>query len=92
LRGIGPSLQGSGINDALLDPVLELRDGNGALIAQNDDWRQSQQAEIEATGIPPKDDRESAILRALGPGAYTAVLSGKNGTTGVALVELYRVN
>jgi hypothetical protein len=75
-----------------LDPVLELRDGNGALIAQNDDWKQTQQAEIEGTGIPPKDERESAILRALTPGTYTAVLSGKNGTIGVALVELYRVN
>ena len=92
LRAIGPSLQNSGISDALLDPVLELRDSNGALIAQNDDWKQTQRAEIEATGVPPSDDRESAILRALAPGAYTAVVSGKSGSTGVALVELYRLN
>src|SRR5438874_13807792 len=76
------------------DPTLELHDANG-VIATNDDWKindqnhQSQQAEIEATGIPPTDDRESALARTLNPGNYTVVLRGKNNTTGIAVVEVY---
>ena len=73
-----------------MDPILELRDSNGALLISNDDWKDSpQRAEIEASGLAPSDDRESAILRTLSPGAYTAVLRGKNNSTGIALVEAY---
>lgn len=91
LRAIGPSLTNLGIPGALDDPILELRNENGDIIAANDDWRETQQAEIEATGIPPSDDRESAIIQPLGPSAYTAIVRGKNNTTGVALIEAYRL-
>jgi N-acetylneuraminic acid mutarotase len=89
LRAIGPSLARFGIPNPLLDPTLELHDGNGTVIAFNDNWRDSQQAEIEATGLAPTDDRESAIVRTLAPGNYTAIVRGVNGTIGVALVEVY---
>jgi hypothetical protein len=91
-RGIGPSATSGGVPvpGRLADPVLELRDDNGALLISNDNWKDSpQRAEIEASGLAPKDDRESAILRSVRPGAYTAVLRGKDSTTGIALVEAY---
>ena len=74
IRAIGPSLDQFGIGTALADPTLELHDQTGALIATNDNWADSQQAEIEATGIPPSHELESAIVRTLAPGAYTAVV------------------
>lgn len=89
VRGIGPSLGANGLQDALEDTVLELRDKTGAIVASNDDWRDDQEAEVKASTIPPADDKESAIVTALSPAAYTAVLSGKNSTTGVGLVEAY---
>lgn len=89
VRAIGPSLPVSG---TLADPTLELHDGNGALIASNNDWRSDQEAEIIATGIPPASDAESAIVRNLAPGNYTAIVRGVDGTTGVALVEAYGLN
>jgi hypothetical protein len=89
VRAIGPSLPGPG---ALPNPTLELRDGSGALIASNDNWRSDQEAEIIATGVPPSNDLESAIVRNLAPGNYTAIVRGVNGTTGVALVEAYGLN
>lgn len=91
VRGIGPSLASSGIAGSLQDPTLELRDNNGALLASNDNWKSTQQAEIEATTIPPRDDRESAIVATLPTGAFTAILRGKNNTTGVGLVEIYNL-
>ena len=91
LRGIGPSLAQSDVTGALQDPVLELHNGNGAMIAEDDNWRDTQQTEIQATGLAPTDDRESAIIASLPKGDYTAVLSGKNSTTGVALVEVYNL-
>jgi hypothetical protein len=95
-RGIGPSLTDFGVTDALPDPTLELHDSNGALIQSNDNWKTrpdgtSQQAEIEATGLQPSNDLESAVLATLAPGAYTAIVSGSGGVTGVALVEVYRL-
>jgi hypothetical protein len=89
VRAIGPSLVGAGVPGPLQDPTLQLLTDNDVVVAENDDWRQSQQAEIEATGIPPSDSRESAIVRELPPGSYTAAVSGKSGTTGNALVEVY---
>jgi hypothetical protein len=86
-----PSLTAFGVPNALTDPTLELHNNNGTIIAANDDWRDTQQAEIEAAGIPPSDDRESAIVRTLTPGAYTAIVRGKNDITGVALVEAYQL-
>jgi hypothetical protein len=90
VRAIGPSLPVSG---ALGDPTLELRDGNGALIAANDNWRiGGQEAEIIATTIPPSNDLESAIVRNLAPANYTAIVRGVNNATGVAVVEVYGLN
>ncbi|MFL6518952.1 MAG: hypothetical protein ACJ8NS_01910 [Chthoniobacterales bacterium] len=91
IRGIGPSL--TGINGNLSNPTLELHQGNTTL-ASNDDWKTksdgtSQQAEVEATTIPPTNDSESAIVVTLNPGTYTATLSGKNGGTGIGVVEVY---
>ena len=91
LRAIGPSLATSGVLDALADPVLELH-GPGAFVTITDDnWRDdpAQAAAILATGIPPANDLESAIDATLNPGAYTAVVKGKNNTSGVGLVEVY---
>jgi hypothetical protein len=89
IRAIGPSLPLPG---ALGNPTLELRNGNGTLAAANDDWRTDQETEIIATGIPPPSDLESAIVRDLAPGPYTAIVRGVNDTTGVALVEAYSLN
>ena len=89
IRAIGPSLVGAGVPGPLQDPMLQLLTDNDVVVAENDDWRQTQQTEIEATGIPPSDSRESAIVRTLPPGSYTAAVSGKSGSTGNALVEVY---
>ncbi len=89
LRAIGPSLSTAGVSGELLDPILELHDGNGALIVTNDDWKDIQREEIEATTLAPSNDKEAAILTALGPGNYTAIVKGVNDTTGIAVVEAY---
>lgn len=89
VRAIGPSLGMSGVTATLADPVLELHDGTGATIFSNDDWRGAQEQEIIDTTVPPTNDREAAIVADLPPGGYTAVISGANGGTGVALVEVY---
>ncbi len=89
VRALGPSLRQSGVPNALADPTLELHDAQGAIISFNDDWRQTNEAAIEATGIPPTDDKESAILATLGPGNYTAIVRGQNASTGVGLIEFY---
>ena len=90
-RAIGPS---TGIPNALQDPTLELHDGQGGIVATNDNWQDdpNQAAAIQATTIPPSDPRESAILRQLSPGAYTAIVRGKNNTKGVAVIEAYQIN
>ena len=92
LRAIGPSLSSRGIAGALADPTLELVNGSGLSLALNDNWKDTQQAEIEATTIPPTAEAESAIVRTLDPGSYTAIVRGKNNTTGVALIEAYDLN
>jgi len=91
LRAIGPTLSNFGITQPLLDPTLELRDSNGALIAFNDDWNDNTPTAVKATLLKPSDNRESAIVVSLATGNYTAIVRGKNGTTGVALVEAYRL-
>ena len=92
LRAIGPSMTvgGNPVAGRMQDPVLELRNSSGALVTSNDNWKDSaERAQIEASGIAPSHDNESAILRNLAPGAYTAVLKGANNSTGLALVEVY---
>jgi hypothetical protein len=90
LRAIGPSLTTVGVPGAMEDPTLELYDSSGVLVAMNDNWKDSpSQIQIVSAGLSPKDNREACIVATLDPGAYTAVLRGKNQTTGNALVELY---
>ena len=91
VRGLGSSLRESGIADTLTDPVLELRRSDGSLLAGNDNWKDTQEDEIRATNLQPDDDREAAILVTLEPGAYTAIVSGVDESTGIGLVELYDV-
>jgi hypothetical protein len=89
IRTLGPSLAAVGLTDVLQDPTLELHDGNGALIASNDNWKDTQQIEIEATGLAPTNDLESAIVLTVPPGLYTAVVAGFGGTTGLGFVQFY---
>ena len=90
LRAIGPSLTIAG---KLADPSLELRDGNGAMVEANDDWTLSNNKQaIINTGLAPSNDLESAIIRALPPGNYTAIVKGSGGSTGIAVVEAYGIN
>jgi len=91
IRGMGPSLTAAGVPNALADPVLELRDRNGALLISNNDWQDNgpQAAEIIAAGLAPGNSLEAGIAAALPPGLYTALLAGLNNGTGVGLVEVY---
>jgi hypothetical protein len=91
IRGLGPSLASAGVAGTLADPVLELHDATGQLIVANDNWKDSQQTEISQTGVAPSSNMESAIVATLNPGNYTAIIRGKNNTTGVALVEVFRL-
>ena len=91
VRGIGPSLTAAGVPNALANPTLELRDGNGALLVANNDWQDNpaQAAELTAAGLAPTNQLESGIAMTLPPGLYTALLAGLNNGTGVGLVEVY---
>jgi len=92
VRALGPTLTNFGVSNALADPTLELRDVNGTLLASNDDWKDTQQNAITATGLAPPNDLESAIVGTLMPGNYTAIVRGFNNASGNALVEVYAVN
>ena len=92
VRAIGPDLAGLGVPGSLQDPVLELRDASGTLLASNDDWRSAQEQEIIATGLAPQNERDSATVATLLPTSYTAILQGKNGATGIALIEIYKLD
>jgi len=94
VRAIGPSLVAFGITNALADTTLQLRDGSGAIVVENDDWKvrsdgSSQQAELEATGLQPTNDLEAAFVTTLPPGQYTALVRGKPETTGIGVVQVY---
>jgi hypothetical protein len=89
LRAIGPSLSHFGIPNVLADPILELHGPSGFVTIINDNWRDTQEIGIQATSIPPTDPLESAILATLNPGSYTAIVKGKNNTSGVGLIEIY---
>ena len=92
VRAIGPSLVAFGITGQLDNPEIELHDGTGSLVFGNDDWRRDQEQQVIDTGLPPSDDRESAIVATLQPGAYTAIVRGVDGAIGVALVEVYALD
>ena len=89
IRAIGPSTE---IVGNLADPTLELVDSNGVVVRANNNWKDSQEDEIRATTIPPKNDRESAIVETLAPAAYTAVVRGVGNTIGIAVVEVYALD
>lgn len=93
-RGLGPSVNVNGVPlpNRLADPTLDLRDANGAPLAFNDNWKDSQQAEIQQSGLAPSNDSEAAIIGSYPPGNYTVILRGKNDTTGIGLVEAYKLN
>jgi hypothetical protein len=91
VRGLGPSLTAVGVPNALANPTLELRDGNGAVLITDNDWQDDpvQAAELTAAGLAPTNNLESGIAATLPPGNYTALLAGVNNGTGVGLVEVY---
>jgi hypothetical protein len=92
VRALGPSLRAAGVNQPLEDPTLELRGPYGTIAITNDNWGDSQKAEIANTSLAPTNDAEAAIIADLLPTYYTAIVRGKNDTTGVALVEIYHLN
>lgn len=91
IRGLGPSLSQVGLSNVLVDPTIELHDGNGSLLISNDNWMDDpvSATQLTANGLAPQDPNESGIYVSLAPGAYTAILAGKNGGTGIGLVEIY---
>jgi hypothetical protein len=91
VRGLGPSMTAFGVPNPVADPTLELRDNNGALLLANNDWQDNpdQVAEINAAGLAPGNNLESAMAASLPPGLYTALLAGRNNATGIGLVEVY---
>jgi uncharacterized protein GlcG (DUF336 family) len=91
LRALGPSLAAFGIATPLSDPVLEIHNASGALVVTNDNWKQSQQAAIRATGLAPPNDKDSAILINLVPGMYTAIVRDASGGSGIALFQAYNL-
>jgi len=89
VRALGPTLSQFNVPNVLADPTMELRDVNGTLLASNDDWQETQQAEIQASGKAPPNAKESAIIIVRPAGNTTAIVRGKNDATGNALVEVY---
>jgi hypothetical protein len=93
LRALGPSLSQFGVTNPLPDPQLELHDANGDTLATSDNWREDpvQESYVNAAGLGPSDPKEAAMLMMLPPGAYTAIVRGNDGGTGVALIEIYQL-
>ena len=89
IRAIGPSLSRFNIADSLQDPTLELRDSTSLLVGSNNDWQSAPNADQIPLELRPSDGRESVVFATLQPGAYTAIMRGNNGGTGVGLVEIY---
>jgi len=89
---VGPSLASFGVPAPLTDPTLDLFDHTGALIAANDNWKETQQAQIQATGLAPPNNLDAASLITLSPGAYTLFLQGKAMATGIGRTEVYDVD
>jgi hypothetical protein len=91
IRALGPTLKNSVASKVLADPMLEIRDQSGTLVAANDNWTTERTA-VRSTGLAPSKETEAAFVSRLLPGSYTAIVRGKNNSTGVALVEIYSVN
>ena len=93
VRAIGPSLSSAGVANPLANPTLELRDENGTLLAENDDWEDGSEADtIAERELAPQNAQESAVLAIPGPGNYTAIVSGVDNTVGVGLIEVYQLD
>jgi len=92
VRALGPSLAAYGVSGALADPIVELHDHTGAIIASNNNWKDTQQSQVAAANLAPNDDRDSALVITLAPGAYTAIAHGVSGTSGVVLLEIYDID
>ncbi len=90
-RALGPSLEDLGISGALADPTLALIDANGSTVRQNDNWAVGEKAALEAIGIQPTKDAESALIATLPAGNYTAIVRGRNNGKGIGVVEVYNV-
>ncbi len=88
VRAIGPAL---GLDGSLADPTLELRDINGAVVASNDNWQDAANSGDIPANLQPTNALESAVLTALPAGAYTAIVAGKDATSGIGLVEVYNL-
>jgi hypothetical protein len=93
LRAIGPSLAQFGLSGVLADPTLELHDGNGAALFSNDDWESDSNSasQLRANGLGLSDPKESGLFLSLPPGPFTAILAGKNGGTGIGLIEIFNL-
>jgi len=93
IRALGPSLTPLGVTNALPDPVLELRDSSGTLIASNNNWKDSQETLIRGSyaNLAPTNDSESVIVATLRGGSFTAIVRSATAATGTALVEVYHV-
>jgi hypothetical protein len=89
IRAVGPSLLAFGVANALPDTTLQLRDQNGAIVLENDDWRTTQEQELITTGLQPTDNLEAALVTTMQPGSYTAQVRGKNNASGVGVVQVY---
>jgi hypothetical protein len=89
VRAIGPSLAAFGIDNALPDTTLQLRDQNGVVVRENDDWMSDQKTELESLGLQPSNNLEAALVETIPPGQYTAQVRGKPETTGTGVVEVY---
>ncbi len=95
MRGLGPSVNRPGItSEKLADPILELRDTNGTLVRENDNWAEDpgQAAQITANRLAPENPAEAAIFATLPPGDYTALIAGEGGAAGIGLVEIYNLD
>ena len=92
VRALGPTLSTLGVSGAVTDPIITVVNSSNVVVASNDDWKNTQAAEISGSGFAPPNDLESAIIVTLPPGSYSAVVSGKNGGTGIGLVDLYELD
>ena len=91
VRGLGPTLVQFGVSGTLADQTVTLMDSNVNVVQSNDNWKDSQQPEIQNSGLQPPNDLEAAILATVPAGNYTAILSGNGGGTGIGLVEVYKL-
>jgi hypothetical protein len=91
VRAIGPSLTAFGVPGAIADPKVGLYNQQGTLLSENDNWRESQPAELQSVRLVPNDAREAALTETVGPGNYTAIVRGISGATGIGLVEIFTI-